>query len=88
MMHVQFLNKQLECDFVQFPDMIHSLKPNPKTNVQEMWRAMDFFSHIPESLHMFSFLFDDWGVPYNFRHMEGFGVHTFKVGFYCSFLFL
>ncbi|BBN10895.1 catalase [Marchantia polymorpha subsp. ruderalis] len=66
-------------DGMKFPDMIHSLKPNPKTNVQEMWRAMDFFSHIPESLHMFSFLFDDWGVPYNFRHMEGFGVHTFKL---------
>jgi len=26
--------------------------------------------------HMFSFLLDDLGIPLNYRHMEGFGVHT------------
>ncbi|KAL2643430.1 hypothetical protein R1flu_011017 [Riccia fluitans] len=57
-------------DGIKFPDLIHSLKPNPKTNIQEMWRAMDLLSHIPESYHMITFLFDDWGIPYNFRHMK------------------
>jgi catalase len=28
---------------------------------------------------MFSFLLDDVGIPLNYRHMEGFGVHTFKL---------
>lgn len=40
---------------------------------------MDFFSHVPESCNMFTFLFDDIGIPADYRHMEGFGVHTFKL---------
>ena len=39
-------------DGIKFPDMVHALKPNPKTHIQEGWRIMDFFSHIPESMHM------------------------------------
>jgi catalase len=31
------------------------------------------------SLLQFSFLLDDVGVPLNYRHMEGFGVHTFML---------
>lgn len=58
---------------------MHALKPNPKNHIQEPWRIMDFFSHHPESLHMFTFLLDDVGIPLNYRHMEGFGVHTFKL---------
>ncbi|PSC73747.1 catalase isozyme 1 [Micractinium conductrix] len=64
-------------DGMKFPDMVHSLKPNPKSHIQEGWRIADFFSHHPESMHMFTFLLDDWGVPSDYRHMEGFGVHTF-----------
>lgn len=66
-------------DGMKFPDMVHSLKPNPKNHIQESWRFMDFFSHHPEALNMFTFLFDDVGIPLNYRHMEGFGVHTFKL---------
>jgi catalase len=33
----------------------------------------------PLAVPQFTFLFDDWGVPLNYRHMEGFGVHTFKL---------
>ncbi|KAL4522703.1 hypothetical protein Ndes2526A_g00942 [Nannochloris sp. 'desiccata'] len=64
-------------DGMKFPDMVHALKPNPKNHIQEGWRIADFFSHIPESMNMFTFLFDDVGIPINYRHMEGFGVHTF-----------
>lgn len=66
-------------DGIKFPDMIHALKPNPKNHIQEWWRITDFFSHVPESMHMFTFLQDDVGVPLNYRHMEGFGVHTFTL---------
>eukprot|EP00877_Chromochloris_zofingiensis_P011194 jgi/Chrzof1/6328/Cz18g04130.t1 len=66
-------------DGIKFPDMVHALKPNPKNHIQENWRIADFFSHHPESLHMFTFLLDDIGIPLNYRHMEGFGVHTFKL---------
>ena len=64
-------------DGMKFPDMVHALKPNPKSHIQEGWRIADFFSHHPESMHMFTFLMDDVGIPANYRHMEGFGVHTF-----------
>ena len=46
---------------------------------QEGWRIADFFSHHPESMHMFTFLLDDVGIPLNYRHMEGFGVHTYTL---------
>ena len=62
-----------------FPDMVHALKPNPRNHIQEWWRIWDFFSHHPEACHMFSFLLDDVGIPLNYRHMPGFGVHTFKL---------
>ncbi|CAN1315545.1 unnamed protein product [Linum perenne] len=58
-------------DGMKFPDMVHALKPNPKSHIQENWRIMDFFSHHPESLHMFTFLFDDIGIPQDYRHMSG-----------------
>ena len=66
-------------DGMKFPDMVHAFKPNPKTNLQENWRIVDFFSHHPESMHMFTFLFDDVGIPLNYRHMEGFGVNTYTL---------
>ncbi|XP_042376220.1 catalase isozyme 2-like [Zingiber officinale] len=65
-------------DGMKFPDMVHALKPNPKSHIQENWRILDF-SHHPESLHMFTFLFDDVGVPLNYRYMDGSGVHTFTL---------
>ncbi|XBH58493.1 hypothetical protein VPH35_079917 [Triticum aestivum] len=64
---------------MKFPDMVHALKPNPKTHIQENWRILDFFSHHPESLHMFTFLFDDIGVPADYRHMDGSGVNTYTL---------
>lgn len=66
-------------DGMKFPDMVHALKPNPVNHIQEDWRIMDFFSNTPESMNMFTFLLDDIGIPLNYRHMEGFGVHTFTL---------
>ncbi|KAJ4824710.1 Carnitine O-acetyltransferase mitochondrial [Turnera subulata] len=66
-------------DAMKFPDVIHAFKPNPKSHIQEYWRVFDFLSHHPESLETFAFLFDDVGIPINYRHMEGFGVHAFTL---------
>ncbi|XP_057974419.1 catalase isozyme 2-like [Malania oleifera] len=66
-------------DAMQFPDVIHAFKPNPKTNIQEYWRVLDFCSHLPESLHTFMFLFDDVGVPQDYRHIEGSSVHSYTL---------
>ncbi|XP_021675148.2 catalase isozyme 2 [Hevea brasiliensis] len=64
-------------DGIKFPDVIHAFKPNPKSHIQEYWRIFDFLSHHPESLSTFTWFFDDVGIPQDYRHMEGFGVHTF-----------
>ncbi|MFI4874294.1 MAG: catalase, partial [Blastopirellula sp. JB062] len=65
-------------DAMKFPDMVHSLKPSPITNQQDPNRFFDFFSHVPESTHMLTFLYSDQGTPTNLRQMDAFGVHAFK----------
>lgn len=65
-------------DALKFPDMVHSLKPAPDTNVQTPDRYWDFMSLTPESTHMMTWVFSDYGTPANYREMNGFGVHAFK----------
>lgn len=65
-------------DAIKFPDMVHSLKPSPITNKQDPNRFFDFFSHIPESTHMLTRLYSDYGIPASFREMNGSSVHAFK----------
>ncbi|WP_423200152.1 MULTISPECIES: catalase [unclassified Cupriavidus] len=66
-------------DAIKFPDMIHSLKPSPVTNLQDPNRFFDFFSHVPESTHMLTRLYSDFGIPASYRMMPGNGVHAFKL---------
>ncbi|BDA47324.1 Catalase isozyme B [Coccomyxa sp. Obi] len=66
-------------DGIQFPDLVHSLRPNPKTNIQEGWRILDFLQHHPESCHILTWLFDNDGIPANWRQMNGFSVNTLKL---------
>ncbi len=55
-----------------------------------MW---DFISLRPETTHQVCFLFSDRGIPDGFRHMNGYGSHTFKLvnadsnAVYCKFHF-
>lgn len=65
-------------DAMKFPDMVHSLKPDPVTNRQDGGRIFDFMSNTPESVHMLTFLFSPWGIPANYRQMQGSGVNTYK----------
>jgi catalase len=66
-------------DAIKFPDVIHSLKPDPITFRQEANRIFDFMSQTPESMHMLTHLFSPRGIPASYRHMEGFGVNTYKM---------
>ncbi|KAK3427318.1 hypothetical protein EUGRSUZ_F03561 [Eucalyptus grandis] len=54
-------------------------KPNPKSHVQENWRILDVLAHHPESLGMFTLLFDDTGIPQDERNMTGSGVNTYAL---------
>ena len=65
-------------DAIQFPDMVHALKPSPVTNQQDPNRFFDFFSHVPESTHMLTQVYSDKGTPRNYREMDGNGVHAYK----------
>ncbi|SMB86279.1 Catalase [Hymenobacter roseosalivarius DSM 11622] len=65
-------------DALKFPDVIHSLKPDPITNRQDGGRIFDFMSNTPEAMHMLTFLFSPWGIPANYRQMQGSGVNTYK----------
>jgi catalase len=65
-------------DPIKFPDFIHSQKRDPYTNMQDPDNAWDFFSHSPEATHQFTWLFGDRGIPASYRHMDGFGSHTFQ----------
>lgn len=65
-------------DAIKFPDVIHSLKPDPVTHHQEPARIFDFMSQSPESMHMIVNLFSPRGIPANYRTMQGFGVNTYR----------
>ncbi len=66
-------------DAIKFPDFIHSQKPDPVTFEQSVAnRAFDFFSQTPESMHMVMLVFSPRGIPASYRHMQGFGVNTYR----------
>ncbi|KAK3773370.1 hypothetical protein RRG08_023249 [Elysia crispata] len=74
-----------------FPSFIHTQKRNPVTNLKDPDMFWDFISLRPETTHQVSFLFSDRGTPDGYRHMNGYGSHTFKLvnkegkAFYCKF---
>lgn len=69
-------------DAIKFPDLVHSIKPDPDNDMPQASAAhdtfWDFVSLMPESLHMIMWLLSDRAIPRSFRMMEGFGVHTFR----------
>ncbi len=65
-------------DAMKFADLVHAFKPDPITNRQDGERIFDFISGTPEALHMITFLFSPWGIPANYRQMQGSGVNTYK----------
>lgn len=61
----------------KFSDFIHSQKRMPDTNLRSNDAQWDFWSLTPESLHQVTILMSDRGTPRSWRHMHGFGSHTF-----------
>ncbi|QDP85042.1 catalase [Chryseobacterium sp. SNU WT5] len=66
-------------DSKKFPDFIHTQKRLPKTNLKSATMIWDFWSLNPESLHQVLILMSDRGTPYGYRHMHGFGSHTYSM---------
>src|SRR5579859_4703580 len=65
-------------DPLKFPDFIHTQKRHPRTNLRSATAMWDFWSLSPESLHQVTILTSDRGLPQGYRHMNGFGSHTFS----------
>ncbi|MDB5154386.1 MAG: catalase [Mucilaginibacter sp.] len=63
----------------KFGDFIHTQKRDPYTNCKSATMMWDFWSLNPESLHQVTILMSDRGTPYGYRHMHGFGSHTFSM---------
>jgi catalase len=64
-------------DPFKFPDLVHSQKRNPETNLKDPTMFWDFLSLSPETLHQVTLLFTERGTPASYRHMHGYGTHTF-----------
>jgi len=62
----------------KFGDFIHTQKRDPQTNMKSPTMMWDFWSLNPESLHQVLILMSDRGTPFSYRHMDGFGSHTFS----------
>ena len=66
-------------DPYKFPDFIHTQKRDPRTNLRNPTAMWDFWSRSPESLHQITILMSDRGVPKTYRHMNGYGSHTYSL---------
>jgi len=66
-------------DPIKFPDFIHTQKRLPDSNLKSANMMFDFWSRAPESLHQVTILFSSRGTPDGYRHMDGFGSHTYSL---------
>jgi catalase len=66
-------------DPLKFPDFIQTQKRHPKSNLRSNTAMWDFWSLSPESLHQVTILFSDRGLPRGFRHVNGYGSHTYSL---------
>jgi len=65
-------------DPLKFPDLNHAVKRDPRTNMRSAENNWDFWTSLPEALHQVTIVMSDRGLPRSYRHMHGFGSHTFS----------
>jgi catalase len=66
-------------DAYKFPDFIHTQKRHPQSNLRSTTAMWDFWSLSPESLHQVTILMSDRGLPKSYRHVNGYGSHTYSL---------
>ncbi|MFJ8066967.1 catalase [Psychrobacillus sp. NPDC096426] len=66
-------------DPLNFPDLNHAVKRDPKTNMRSANNNWDFWTSLPEALHQVTIVMSDRGIPATYRNMHGFGSHTFSM---------
>ena len=65
-------------DPLKFSDLNHAVKRDPKTNMRSADNNWDFWTSLPEALHQVTIVMSERGLPASYRHMHGFGSHTFS----------
>ena len=66
-------------DPLKFPDLNHAIKRDPRTNMRSANNNWDFWTSLPEALHQVTYVMGDRGIPASYRHMHGFGSHTYSL---------
>lgn len=62
----------------KFPDLNKAVKRDPRTNLRSPTYNWDYWTLLPESFHQVTITMSDRGIPASYRHMHGFGSHTFS----------
>jgi catalase len=66
-------------DPLKFPDLNHAVKRDPRTNLRSALNNWDFWTNLPEALHQVTITMSERGIPASYRHMNGYGSHTFSL---------
>ena len=66
-------------DPLRFPDLNHAIKRDPRSGLRSAHSNWDFWTLLPEALHQVTYVMGDRGLPRSYRHMHGFGSHTFSL---------
>jgi catalase len=64
-------------DPMKFPHFIRSQKRLPDSGLRDNHMQWDFWTLNPESAHQVTYLMGDRGLPRTWRHMNGYGSHTY-----------
>jgi len=64
---------------LKFPDLNHTVKRDPRTNLRSAKNNWDFWSLLPEALHQVTITMSERGIPLSYRHMNGYGSHTYSL---------
>ena len=62
----------------KFPDLNKAVKRDPRTNMRSATNNWDFWTLLPEALHQVTVVMSDRGIPASYRHMHGYGSHTYS----------
>lgn len=65
-------------DPLKFPDLNKAVKRDPRTNLRSATYNWDFWTLLPEAMHQITILMSERGIPASYRHMHGFGSHTYS----------
>ena len=66
-------------DPMRFPDLNRAVKRDPETNLRSAKNNWDFWTLLPEALHQVTITMSDRGIAKSYRHMNGYGSHTFAM---------